>query len=257
MTLTPLLHPDEPPVFEIVNPAGRAAALLLCDHASHRLPRALGSLGLSPERLREHIGWDIGAARVARRLSTLLDAPLVLSGYSRLVIDCNRPLSVATSIPAVSCGIPVPGNADTDEAHARARAETFFWPYHRAIEHVLAERERAGLFTAILSIHSFTPEPLRGPRPWHVGLLYGRDRRLTALFLDAFARHPELIVGDNQPYQVTPETDYGIPVYAERAGRPGVLIEVRQDLIGTEAGAELWADRLAEAFATIEPQLRA
>jgi predicted N-formylglutamate amidohydrolase len=250
-----ILHPDEPPAFEVVNPTGRARAILLCDHAERRLPRSLGTLGVPPERLAEHIAWDIGAANVARRMAARLDAPLVLSGYSRLAIDCNRPLGVPASIPAITCGFHVPGNTDIDEEHTRARVEELFLPYHRAIERILEDRERQGLKTAVLSIHSFTPEPLQGPRPWHIGLMYRKNRALAVLLLEELSRDPSLVVGDNQPYQVTEPTDYGIPMYAEGAGRPGVLIEVRQDLIETEASAAPWADRLADAFTAIEPRL--
>jgi predicted N-formylglutamate amidohydrolase len=251
-----MLEPDEPPAFEVVNPSGRARAVVLCDHASNLLPRALGDMGLAPERLGEHIAWDLGAALVARRLAGQLDAPLVLSGYSRLVIDCNRPPGAPTSIVEVSAGVVIPGNGALPEDAARARAEAFFWPYHRAIEGILAERERAGLVeTAILSVHSFTPEPLRGPRPWHAGMMYGGDRRLAGLMLEALSRDKSLVIGDNEPYQVTDASDYGVPVYAERAGRPGVLIEIRQDLIATREAADRWGDRLADAFTSIHARL--
>ncbi|HLM73471.1 MAG TPA: N-formylglutamate amidohydrolase, partial [Polyangiaceae bacterium] len=252
-----LLQPDEPPAVTVVRPAGRASAVLICDHASNRLPRALGDLGLPASRFSEHIAWDIGAANVARRMSERLDAPLVLSGYSRLVIDCNRPLGVATSMPELTCGVEVPGNAGLSPEASQARIEELFRPYHRAIEGILEERGRAGLRSAILSVHSFTPEPLRGPRPWDVGILYkhGEDQRLADLLMDALRREPGIEVGDNQPYQVTSSTDYGIPVYAIQAGRPGVLIEVRQDHIATAEEAQRWGDRLADAFLSIEGQL--
>jgi predicted N-formylglutamate amidohydrolase len=250
-----LLQPDEPPAFEVVNAEGRSTAVLLCDHASNRLPRALGDLGLPASRFQEHIAWDIGAAMVARRMSARLDAPLILSGYSRLAIDCNRPLGVASSMPELTCGIEVPGNAGLSPEASEARIEELFRPYHRAIEGVLEARGRAALRTAILSVHSFTPEPLRGPRPWDVGLLYGLDRRLAGLLIEALGREAGIVVGDNQPYQVSSGTDYGVPVYAERAGRPGTLIEVRQDHIATPEGAERWGDRLADAYAFLEERL--
>src|SRR5262245_41211069 len=105
-----LLAPDEPPPFEIVNAASRAPILLVCDHANRRVPRSLGDLGLPPTAFDRHIAWDIGAADVARHLSTTFDAPLVMSGYSRLVLDPNRATDHATSIPAVSDGQRVPAN---------------------------------------------------------------------------------------------------------------------------------------------------
>ena len=158
-------------------------------------------------------------------------------------------------MPELTCGTLVPGNAGLSPAASEARIEAIFRPYHRAIEGVLEERGRAGLRTAIMSVHSFTPQPLRGPRPWDVGVLYGLDRRLAGLLLDALMREPGIVVGDNQPYQVTRGSDYGIPVYAEQASRPGALIEVRQDHISLREEAEQWGNRLAAAILSIEDQL--
>ena len=84
--------------------------MLTCDHASHAVPESLGNLGLDSRDLERHIGWDIGAAEVTRRLAERFDAPAVLSGYSRLVIDCNRKLGSETSILEVSDGTVIPGN---------------------------------------------------------------------------------------------------------------------------------------------------
>lgn len=248
-----LLAPDEPPAFEVVNPEGPSRAFLLCDHASHRLPRALGDLGLSPEELVDHIAWDPGAAVVARRLSELLDAPLVLSGYSRLAIDCNRPFHVASSIPELTCGVRVPGNEGLSEPARAARRDELFWPYHRAAERVIAARDARGVRSVVLSIHSFTPSLHGADRPWHVGLMYGRDPSLARALQPILARDPALVVGDNQPYQVTDGTDYSVPTYGERAGRPAVLVELRQDLVRGREGALAWAERLAEAFRELHP----
>lgn len=250
--MTPrLLEPDEPPPFEVVRPSGSSRALLICDHASSRLPRALGDLGLSDADRHSHIGWDIGAANVARSLSGLLDAPLVLSGYSRLAIDCNRPPDVAASIPAVTCEIAVPGNVGLDDEARRARQDALFWPYHRAIEALLASRRAAAVETEVLSIHSFTPSLYGVDRPWHVGLLYGNDASLARAFMAELGRDPAIVVGDNEPYRVTPTTDYGVPVYGEQASRPAVLVELRQDLVADDSGALRWAERLATAYRNI------
>jgi len=149
------LAADEPGAFEIVNADGASSAVLVCDHASNRLPRRLGTLGLSAAQLADHIAWDPGAAAVARRLSVLLDAPLVLSGYSRLVIDCNRPLGNPESMPAETGGVAVPGNRMLTAAERASRIHALFTPYHRAIAGVLDRR--AGRPSLLLSIHSFTP----------------------------------------------------------------------------------------------------
>jgi predicted N-formylglutamate amidohydrolase len=243
------LENDEPPAFEVVNARGASPFVLLCDHASKRMPRALGTLGLGAEDLASHIAWDIGAADAGRALSQKLDAPLVLSGYSRLAIDCNRPLTVPGSIPEVTCEVAVPGNVGLDEASRVARREALFWPYHHAIEALLRTRDDAGRQSVVVSLHSFTPASLFGKgRPWHLGVMYGRDRRLAAALFQVLGGDPALEVGDNEPYRVTDASDYGIPHYAERPGRLGVLIELRQDEVGTASGVEKMVALLARAL---------
>lgn len=250
-----LLSPDEPAAYEVVRADGASEWFLLCDHASNRLPVSLATLGMTDDQLDDHIAWDIGAAELARLLSRELDAPLVLSGYSRLAIDCNRPPGVASSVPAVTCAIPVPGNAGLDELELRAREEQLFWPYHRAIGELLAQREARGLSSRVLSVHSFTPALHGKARPWHVGVMYGKDRRLAGALLEALAHEPDLTVGDNEPYQVSDGTDFGVPVYAERAGRLGVLVEVRQDLIASASGVEQMGAVLLRALARVSEML--
>lgn len=252
-----LLFDDEPPAFETVREDGASPLFLLCDHASARMPRRLGDLGLDAEALASHIAWDPGAKSLAHALSARFDATLVCSGYSRLAIDCNRPLDVASSIPAVTCEIPVPGNAELSAEARAARQAELFWPYHREIARRLATRDAAGRDTVVVSVHSFTPSLYGKDRPWHVGVMYGKDPRLAHALLDALAREPDLVVGDNEPYRVTDGTDYGVPVYAERVGRPGVLLEVRQDLLATDAGVARMTEVLARALASAERAVRA
>ncbi len=247
----PLLDADAPPAFEVVNARGRSTAVLTCDHASHVVPPALRDLGLSREQLLDHIGWDPGAADVARRLSGLLDAPLVLSGYSRLVIDCNRPPGAPTSIPAESGGVRIPGNSNVSADDAHARAGACFWPYHRAIESLLDARAAERRPTHVLAIHSFTPVMLGTSRPWTIGVLYGRDDWLAHRLLDELRRDPDLVVGDNEPYRVTDASDYGIPMHAERREHPGALIEIRNDGPRTPAGVEYWANVVASAYRAV------
>lgn len=247
-----LLAPDEPAAFEIVNADGAASAVLVCDHATNRLPRRLGTLGLSAIDLADHIAWDLGAADVARRLSDLLDAPLVLSGYSRLVIDCNRPLDSPESIPARTAGVPVPGNEMLTAEDRALRIEALFKPYHRAIGAMLDRR--AGRPCLLLSIHSFTAVLAGRSRPWSIGFAHGRDRRLALHLVNAMNRDASLVVGDNQPYAVDDASDYTIPIHGENRGLPHVLVEIRQDEIATPAAAAGWAKRLAATFSQIEPE---
>jgi predicted N-formylglutamate amidohydrolase len=252
VSTAPLLGSDEPPPVELVNADGGSSAVLVCDHASNRVPRQLGSLGLDAVQLATHIGWDPGAADVARQLSALLDAPLLLSGYSRLVIDCNRPLRSAGSIAEQSDGVPVPGNRGLSPLERESRINALFRPYHDAIARLLDGRTRRP--SLLLSIHSFTPVLDGRPRPWYIGVSHWRDRRLAALMLDVLARSGDFTVGDNEPYPIDDDVDYTIPVHGEGRGLPSVMIEIRQDGIRTAAGTAAWAARLAEAYRMIEAE---
>ena len=129
--MQPLLGPGDPPPFSVHNEGGKAPLLLLCDHASKAVPRSLAMLGLTDKELSQHVGWDIGGLDAALELSRQLDAPLVASGYSRLVIDCNRWPGGEGSTSEFSDTIHVPGNKGLTAAEVEARAAACFWPYHR------------------------------------------------------------------------------------------------------------------------------
>lgn len=241
MPLPPLLEPDEPSPVEVFREDAGGAFVIVCDHAGRALPRGLGSLGLSTDELQSHIAWDIGAEGVARRLALELDAPLFCQHYSRLIIDCNRPLSAPDSIPATSGGILIPGNQRLTDEQAARRADSIFVPYHERIERALALR---GPYL-LVSVHSFTPELYGKKRPFHAGVLYERDTRLALPLLRLLRQEPGLVVGDNEPYAASAATDYAIIEYGEKRGAPYVELEVRQDLIAEDAGQILWAMRLA------------
>ena len=247
-----LLDPDEPhPVLEIAG-AGRSNFVIVVDHASRRIPRSLGDLGLPPGELERHIAWDIGALGVAKRVAAALDAPLVAQNYSRLVIDCNRDPGVATSIPTLGESIEIPGNIGLDEQQVAARRREIFDPYHEHLRTLLDERLAAGRPTFLVAQHSMT-NIFRGVRrEMHAAILYNRDRRFAGLVLDMLRREPELHVADNEPYFVSDATDYTIPYHAEARGLPHVEIEIRQDLLRDDAGQLQWAARIVSALRDAE-----
>lgn len=246
----PLLAPDEPPAVELINAQGRSSVVLVCDHASNRIPRLLGNLGLDAAQLASHIAWDPGAAEVARALSAQLDAPLVLSAYSRLVIDCNRPLDSVESIATQSAGIPVPGNHEISLVQRQTRIHSLYEPYHAAIDQLLACRaQRTNL---LLSIHSFTPTWHGHPRPWQIGISGWRETSYAAQLLAALAGNDEIVVGDKQPYPIEDDIDYTIPMHGDAHGIPSVMIELRQDGIASRGGVASWASRLVQAYRLIE-----
>ncbi len=251
-----LLAEDEAAPFEVQGGDERSPFFIICDHAGRLIPRALGSLGLTEDQLVSHIGWDIGAAAVARRLGVALGARTVWQRYSRLVIDCNRPLKVADSITSRSERTVIPGNQSLGPEAAEERAREIFHPYHEAIRTALDERHAAGRTTVLVAMHSFTPVYLGRARPWHVGVLYNRDSRVAEPLLQALREEGDLVVGDNEPYAVGDLTDYSIVHHGERRGLPHVEIEIRQDLIAGEQEQQAWADRLARIFPLVIPQPR-
>lgn len=247
----PLLGPEDPPAVTVLNPEATGPLLLVCDHASRAVPKALGSLGLSDEQLCRHIGYDIGAAEVARRMAERFRATAVLSGYSRLIIDPNRALDDATAIPVVSDDVVIPGNRALGAEEVRLRVDAIFRPYHDAIAAEIARRRKNGHVPVLVSIHSFTPVMRGVARPWHMGILWDRDPRIPVPMMKALRADGRWCVGDNEPYSGRTTTGGTVETHATPAGLPNVLIEVRQDLIAVPEGAALWAQVLGDALEPI------
>jgi predicted N-formylglutamate amidohydrolase len=239
------LSVDEPPPFTVEHEHGRSPFVLICDHASRRIPRKLGTLGVPETELERHIAWDIGARGVASRMAAILDAVLIAQTYSRLVIDCNRPPGAPSSITPRSERTDIPGNRDLSPADTAARVGEIFVPYHARITEELDRRRARAEPTVLISMHSFTAVYADVARPWHVGMLYNRDARVAHVLLELIRAEGRWVAGDNEPYSVSDGTDYAIPVHGEARGLPHVEIEVRQDLITDEAGQGEWAERLA------------
>ncbi|MGI9434489.1 MAG: N-formylglutamate amidohydrolase [Geminicoccaceae bacterium] len=233
---------------EIFNHQGQAPVLILSDHSGRRIPSYLGDLGLSEDERKRHIGWDIGAADMTRRLAVQLDAPAVLNHISRLVIDPNRHPGTATSVPTIADGTVIPGNEDIDDEELNRRIRLSFIPYHRAISQQIARLRRRIGTPVIISMHSFTPAMQRAWRPWDVGVLWAEDDRLAKPVLESLRDDETLCVGDNQPYSGDHPESYSLLFHAKRPGFPNVAFEVRQDLIDTRERAEAWADRLSKVL---------
>jgi len=247
-----LLDADEPAPFEIFRPDSTSPFLLTVDHAGRAMPRSLGDLGVSDAERARHIGWDIGILGVSTALAEMLGAAMAATRYSRLVIDCNRDPSVPTAFVTVSEATPVPGNVGLSDEGKAERVEALFRPYHDAVAALIDARQGR---TVLVSMHSFTPRYLGVDRPWHVGVLYGRDDRLARVLLKLFEAEGDLVVGDNEPYRVSDLTDYTVPVHGERRGLPHVELEIRQDLIAEAAGQRAWAERLARLLPVALEQL--
>ncbi len=250
----PLLGPDDPDPVEVLNPAGRSPYFITCEHSGRRIPASLGDLGLAPHHMERHIAWDIGAAGLARGLARALDAVVVMQRFSRLVIDCNRPLTVADSIPEESDGTAIPMNRNLSPEARQVRGEAIHRPYHQTIQRLLDERARAGRETYLIALHSFTPSLDAAPRwrPWDLGLLYNRDPRLSTRIGAALADQTgDLNVAHNEPYEVCDLSDFTVPVHGEGRGLQHSLFEVRNDHIAGEAGQRHWAQLLGAVLTRV------
>jgi len=217
--------------------------LITCEHASYELPPEYGALGLRPQDLRDHVGWDIGAAAVARALAEAFDAPLVESGYSRLLIDCNRDLGDHDLIVAESHGVAVPGNDALAESEREKRVREFYHPFHDAIDDVAAGRDQALLF----SVHSFTPELRGSRRDFDVGVLYDEHEERAALLAQALAGQ-RLRVRHNEPYSGLDGLIFSARSHGQRHGAPYLEIEVNNALLRSDSGAQEVASRIAAAL---------
>ncbi|MFO1037233.1 MAG: N-formylglutamate amidohydrolase [Geminicoccaceae bacterium] len=227
---------------------GRAPVLLLCDHAGKLVPAAVGDLGIDAAALSRHIGWDIGAADLTRRLADLLDAPAILNHVSRLVIDANRRPLTPTSIPAISDGCVVPANEALDPAAAKARVREYFLPYHRLVARRIGGFRRRGVVPAVVAVHSFTPRMNGQDRPWQVGVVWRGDRRLSAPVLSALEARGDLTIGDNQPYSGLSDFGFTVQFHAQRPGLAHIMFEVRQDEIAVTEDAHRYARILYDAL---------
>lgn len=237
--------------FDVVNAEAKRPVLLVCDHASKRIPPELANLGLSSDQLDSHIAWDLGAADLCRQLAATLDCTAVLAGYSRLVVDCNRRLNDPTAFVEVADGVPVSGNRELDNEQRWHRVKNYFMPYHGAIQEQLNRLLVQGMTPALLSIHSFTPVLEGFHRPWQVGVMWDRDHRVAQPLMHNLRTDHDVEVGDNEPYSGRHHWDYTVDHHAEASGLPHVVIEVRQDLLTGTNGITHWTQVLSAALQPI------
>ncbi len=235
----------------VSNARGRSPFVIVCDHASNRIPAKYGDLGLTPSQRLTHIAWDPGALAVSHALSDLLDAPLVQSTVSRLIIDCNRELDAPDLIWTLSESTHIAANENLDPAERQYRIDHFHRPYHASIETLLEARRHAGRETILVCMHSFTPVYNGVARPWPIGLIHGVDTGYTKALFDALkAEDPSLNVGWNEPYAALNGVTLTLEKHGDGRGLDATMIEIRNDEILEPAGVTLWSTRLARCLET-------
>ena len=239
-----LIGKNERKAFRVERPRGTAQAVIVCDHASNKIPKKLGSLGLKKADLQKHIAWDPGTEQIGRWLGRAMDATTVLAGYSRLVADLNRGHDNKECMRATSDGIKIPGNEKLSAHEKKQRLEEIFWPYHDAIDRELDRFLKKKTVPVLISIHSFTPRMQGKARPWHIGVMWNREERIARKLAKALrAQNPKLVIGENKPYSLKSMSTGKDTIrrHAEDRGIPYIIVEFRQDLVGNKKSAEKFA----------------
>ncbi len=240
----------EPAPYRIENRDGKAAGLVICDHASARVPRKLKDMGLKKTFLKKHIGWDIGAEEAALHISDVFDMPAVIAQYSRLVVDLNRAPDYCECMPEESDNIKIPANAGLSKKDREARLNEIYWPYHKAVARQIDRQLAARKPPFLLFVHSFTPHMDGELRPWHISVLWKKEEKIAKRVVHALrAAHPGLLIGENDPYALSGVRFAGSSVWrhAEERNLPYVLVEFRQDLVDTKERAVEWAEIFIDA----------
>jgi predicted N-formylglutamate amidohydrolase len=247
--LIPLLGYEEPPAFEIYNEGGTCTLLLVCDHASKAVPIRFKNLGLDKSQFERHIAYDIGAAEVTRLLAKRLNSQAILAGYSRLVIDLNRPTGDPQSILEISNGTFIPGNQGLTKNNRIFRVSNLFAPYHNTINKTLAHLSSIGKTPVLFSIHSFSPDFGNEHRPWDIGVLWNRDPRIAKPLMERLRRRG-LNVGDNFPYSGL-KLAYTIDRHGAAAGFANCVVEINQSQVQDQANIVRWVDILTDVMQEI------
>ncbi len=240
-----LLSEAEGSPVAVVNAAGRGSVLIVCEHASRRLPASLGTLGLSPDALESHIAWDPGALAVSQELVRLLDAELIYQRFSRLAYDCNRPPEAPGAMPETSEIYEIPGNRALTEAERDSRTEALYLPFHEAVSRAIEARAARGLETVLVTMHSFTPVYMGKERAVEIGILHDRDARLADAMLAA-SEGSKYDIRRNEPYGPADGVTHTLIKHGLARDIRNVMIEVRNDLIRNEDGQRVMAGYLAE-----------
>ncbi|MGF9563886.1 N-formylglutamate amidohydrolase [Neorhizobium sp. JUb45] len=238
-----LTEADGDPV-AVDNAGGRSDVLLVCEHASNRLPEGYGDLGLPADALTSHIAWDPGALAVSQRIAKNLDAVLVYQRFSRLIYDCNRPPTSPAAMRDVSEVFRIPGNENLSEAEKARRTAALYLPFQGRIAQEIAARTKAGRATVLVTVHSFTPVYYGQKREVEIGFLHDRDSRLADRMLAAAADTNLYLIARNEPYGAADGVTHTLEVHAIGPGLLNVMIEIRNDLITDDVGQGFVADFL-------------
>lgn len=245
-----LLSLDDVSPYITLNPNSITPVLLVCDHASNRFPKSLGTMGLDYLDRLSHITVDIGSRATTESLARQLNTTAILCQYSRLIVDCNRNLSDNSAYLDKSDGVDIPGNQNLNDNEKEIRESEIYWPYHNAIDTQISRLKRQKVSPIIISIHSFTPVFNGNKREWEVGVLWDKDPTTARIFINKLTE-AGFLVGDNKPYSGKDLEDFTLDYHAETIGLPHVGIEIRQDLINNDDGVMRISNTLQKVISSL------
>ncbi|ARE83715.1 N-formylglutamate amidohydrolase [Roseovarius mucosus] len=250
--MTRNLNWDDSDVVEVIGAQANGPVLILCEHASNVIPAQYGGLGLSAEARSSHAAWDPGARAVAVQLAEALCSPMVAATVSRLVYDCNRPPEATSAMPDRSEVIEVPGNRGLSAAERAQRVAQVYTPFCSAVRQVICARKTAGLATALVTIHSFSPVWFGAQRDCEIGILHDSDTRLADAMLAEAHRLPHRVIRRNDPYGPEDGVTHSLQLHGLAHDLPNVMIEIRNDLL---QGAESQTRLANEVLTLLRPAL--
>ena len=208
--------------------------LISCEHGGNRIPpRYRAAFAKAARALASHAGYDPGALELAREFARRLDAPLVYSTTSRLLIELNSSLWHPRCFSRYAQRLP---NILRSEL-----VERYYLPYRDEVKQRVAQGLRRAKRVVHVSCHTFTPRLAGVGRHADIGLLFDPARaaeaHLCALWAAASAR-AGLHVRRNYPYKGTAD---GLTTDLRASFGPrylGIEIEVNQRFPKGEA--ERW-----------------
>lgn len=239
---------------EIRNATAEGSFLIVCEHASNAFPEAFGELGLAPDARQSHIAWDPGAIGVARKLSDLLNSPLIAATISRAIYDCNRPPDSPGAMPVRSEVYDIPGNDRLGVEERLARTRTCYLPFQVAVAWQLAEMLAQGRRPVLVSVHSFTPIWFGQARDVEFGIIHDIDATYALALADAVCELP-LKSALNEPYSAADGVAHTLRLHATPHDLPHAMLEIRNDLIADAAAQAEMAAQLAPALTRALTQL--
>lgn len=232
----------------ILHPNSREGVVIVCDHATNHIPEGYENLGLDQKTLESHIGWDIGAADVARCMSFMMDVPAIFAPTSRLLIDCNRHPDHASLVPHISDKTVIPANQQLSDSNKKNRKTAYYDPFHNACADIIRDHVDEGYNPLVIGLHSFTPTMDGIERPWQIGFMWDEDPRLAQAMIGLIERETDLVVGINEPYSGK-ELYHTMQRHGADHGLPQTVIEIRSDLITEGEGMiRQWAALLADCL---------